>query len=369
MKVQKKTHQGSEVARPLTPSYFHANPPSKVIDRLTSGKVVRPLVSTRTWVPAAFLFILLVGGACLNQASGATQPPQFVESTTLVISGDGDAAVNQTLAMPQNATSVTIPLLTSQVGDILVVNQSDTAFSYLIGNASITIYTLGSTHIYLSYDTDSLTSKAGSVWTVDYTWGANSTLELPAQSTILSLSGTPLSISAKGGSPVLVLGPGTWDISYGLPISTQSTSSTNTGSATSAGGSSTAGTASASTTSSSSANTPQTSTPSLSYSLLLVLVAGVVVIAAALVLLRRRRPGGSNSEALRPDDLEMLRFIRDRGGRVVEAEIRERFSVPRTTAWRQTKRLEQLGYIRIRKLGSQNQLELVRNDFEPKTGT
>ena len=64
----------------------------------------------------------------------------------------------------------------------------------------------------------------------------------------------------------------------------------------------------------------------------------------------------------------MLRFIRDKGGKVVEAEIRERFGVPRTSAWRQTKRLEQLGYIRIKKLGSQNQLELVRNDFEKGPG-
>jgi uncharacterized membrane protein len=102
------------------------------------------------------------------------------------------------------------------------------------------------------------------------------------------------------------------------------------------------------------------------YELALVLAAVVAVAVAGLALRRRRRPGRSSSDSLRPDDLEMLRFIRDRGGKVVEAEIRERFSVPRTSAWRQTKRLEQLGYIRIRKVGSQNQLELVRNDFDQR---
>ena len=88
------------------------------------------------------------------------------------------------------------------------------------------------------------------------------------------------------------------------------------------------------------------------------------MLAAAFLVLRRRRPSGADPSALRPDDIEILRFIRDRGGKVVEAEIRERFSVPRTTAWRQAKRLEQFGYLRVSKLGSQNQLELIRNDFE-----
>jgi len=370
---QKQTHQGgSEVGRPLTPSHFTLARVRKVIDRLTAGEAARPLLSRTTLVPAALLVILLVGGINLGQAAGSTQPPQFVTSTSIVISEDGNAAINQTLTMPQNATLVTVPLLASQVGDILVVNQSNTAFSYLVSNENITIYTLGSTRIYLSYDTDSLTSKTGSVWTLDFTWGSNSTLVLPAQSTILSLSSAPLSISAKGGSPVLILGPGAWDISYGLTLTGPSSSSTTSGSATSGsstGGSTTASGGSTSTTASASGNPSQSNPSSTTYELALVIVAGVAAAAAGLALWRRRRPGRLPSESLRPDDLEMLRFIRDRGGKVVEAEIRERFSVPRTSAWRQTKRLEQLGYLRIRKVGSQNQLELVRDDFDQRPGS
>ena len=98
--------------------------------------------------------------------------------------------------------------------------------------------------------------------------------------------------------------------------------------------------------------------------LVAVILAVIVLAGAAAFLVLRRRPSGGDPSALRPGDIEMLRFIKDRGGKVVEAEIRERFSVPRTTAWRQAKRLEQLGYLRVSKLGSQNQLELIRNDFE-----
>ncbi len=77
-----------------------------------------------------------------------------------------------------------------------------------------------------------------------------------------------------------------------------------------------------------------------------------------------KRGRGRPTEPLRPEDLEVLGFIRDRGGKVVEAEVRERFAVPRTSAWRQIKRLEQTGHVRIRKVGSQNLIELVRTDFK-----
>jgi len=35
--------------------------------------------------------------------------------------------------------------------------------------------------------------------------------------------------------------------------------------------------------------------------------------------------------------------------------------LPKTTAWRQIKRLERLGYVTVTKIGSQNQIEIVKN--------
>lgn len=89
-----------------------------------------------------------------------------------------------------------------------------------------------------------------------------------------------------------------------------------------------------------------------------------VVIAAAAFLTRGRIRATGASAGLRFDDKEILRFMKEKGGRVIEREIRERFSLARTSAWRQAKRLERLGYVRISKLGTQNQIELLREDFE-----
>jgi len=306
-----------------------------------------------------------------------------LQSTFILVTDDGNAIVNETLSMPQNTTSITVPMLSAEVGNIVAVDQSGLSASYEIGNDNITIYTLGDTRVYLAYSTDALTTKQGAVWTLDYSWNSSSTLELPYESTILSLSDAPISVSEQDGSPVLALGPGSWEIGYGLPIvttQTQTSSSARTSSSATLGGSSAASTvsssplsssASAASGSSASSSGAGSGAPQGAAPLALVALAAAAGAAAALLVWRRRRggrrPGGADPSSLRPDDVEMLRFIRDRGGRVVETEIRERFNAPRTTAWRQAKRLEQLGYVRVKKVGSQNQLELIRDDFERRS--
>ena len=106
-----------------------------------------------TLTAAGLLLILLMTGTSLNLAAGSTAQVPYVQSTSIAVSADGDAAINQTLLMPQNTTSITIPLLSAQVGDILSVDQTGAPASYEISGTNITIYTLGATSIDLSYFT------------------------------------------------------------------------------------------------------------------------------------------------------------------------------------------------------------------------
>ena len=84
--------------------------------------------------------------------------------------------------------------------------------------------------------------------------------------------------------------------------------------------------------------------------------------AGALLYLRSRRnaPLDSQNVELRPDDVKVIEFISEKGGKVLEPEIRMRFALPKTSAWRQIKRLERLGYVKVTKIGSQNQIELLK---------
>jgi uncharacterized membrane protein len=57
---------------------------------------------------------------------------------------------------------------------------------------------------------------------------------------------------------------------------------------------------------------------------------------------------------LRLDDREVIRFISDEGGEVFANEIRERFDIPRTSAWRMIRRLTTIGVLEERKVGGQS---------------
>ncbi len=332
----------------------------------------------------AVFLILLSASVSSVQAQSQTSGVQLVLSTNLTVYSDGVSSVNQTINS-QNQTAVNISLLSAQVGDVLALDQKGLPVSYELNGASITIYSLGASQITLLYDMSGLTSKQSSIWTIAFNSPFNLTLSLPQGSTILSVSGAPNSISTVNGAPTLALSPASWSISYGLPltpVSSSSTTSTGHTSSTSQGSSSksssgtsttsvTSGTSTSQTGTSQSNSLPTTtstssttsSSPSGSLPVLSIGVTAAIVVVATAVYLVRRRPAGVNGQALRPDDIEMLRFVKEKGGRVTETEIRARFTLPRTSAWRQAKRLEKLGYVRITKIGSQNQVELIRPDF------
>ncbi len=63
---------------------------------------------------------------------------------------------------------------------------------------------------------------------------------------------------------------------------------------------------------------------------------------------------------LRYDDREVIQFIAERGGESLETDIRERFRLPRTTAWRLVKRLQREGIIETQKVGGQNLIKIKK---------
>ncbi|MDH3855739.1 MAG: MarR family transcriptional regulator, partial [Nitrosopumilus sp.] len=69
---------------------------------------------------------------------------------------------------------------------------------------------------------------------------------------------------------------------------------------------------------------------------------------------------------LREDDKEIVRFISNNGGQVLESELRKKFLQPRTTMWRAVKRLERNGVVEIEKKDLQNLVKLRKNMEEEK---
>lgn len=284
---------------------------------------------------------MLLAALTLSLSLMATSTAITSRSLTLRVYPGGYVGVDQTMGMDPKASSVQVPLLASAVSGLVATDQNGSPLSYGFSGSggNITVYTLGATEVNLHYDTDNLTSKSGSVWTLAFTTSYNSTVVLPQDSTLGFVSGTPYSINQTDQYPEMTLSPGTWRIDYGVPFDTTGSTATTS-------------TVPPST-------TPGTSSGSQDWWL----AGGAAAVAVAVLAYFwwRSRGIGPVSRDLRPDDLQVLHFIREKGGKVLEPEIRTKFALPKTTAWRQIKRLERLGYVRVVKIGSQNQIELLRD--------
>ncbi len=314
---------------------------------------------------AAFIAIALLLTPHAQAAS--TQPTS--QSLTIDVADDGSAMISQTFATSSSTVSVTVGLLSPIISYLVVTDQNGSPLQYQVAGSNVTVYTLGATSMKLQYYTDALTDKQGTVWTLNFTAQYNSTVVLPPGSTVISVSGTPTSISQQGTSPTLTLGPSSWEVEYGVPVSVQTLSSTTSSSVSVSSASSTSS-ASGQTTSSSSALSTTTSatavtTPSSSSTSDYLYLAALLIVAsfAGVFLYFRRRGSGTDVSGtdLRPDDVQVLNFISEKGGKVFESDIRTRFVLPKTSTWRQIKRLERLGYVKITKVGTLNQIELVKN--------
>jgi uncharacterized membrane protein len=70
---------------------------------------------------------------------------------------------------------------------------------------------------------------------------------------------------------------------------------------------------------------------------------------------------------LRIDDREALRFMAEHGGEAFAHEVRERFDIPRTSAWRMVQRLQRFEVIEERKVGGQSLISIVERYRRRKT--
>jgi len=246
---------------------------------------------------------------------------------------DGVAHVRDIVAVNSTVPSISLPLL-GEAANVIVTEEKGQLLRYELTRDNISIYTFGASKVFLEYDTSTLTLKEGPVWTLRLNLPAQGRIILPDGASIVYLSEKPTSIEAKDGRPVLTLAHGSWEISYVIPLQVTTTTST--------------------------ATAPTSLIPTIPSPFLISAgVAGIVIITLIVglgALLRRR--SRLLSETFSPADNEVLQLIKSKGGRVFESELRDSLGLPKTSAWRRVKRLERMGLVRIRKVGSQNEIEL-----------
>jgi uncharacterized membrane protein len=261
-----------------------------------------------------------------------------VESVNLTVYRDGLVHVTQALTVDEFAPEITLPLLSSSIENVIVLDESELAVDYEINGEDFTVFTLGENRVLVEYDTVALTKKEAEVWTLITNSSYNLTVFLPQNSTVIYLSQMPTAIDTSGTAITLSLYPGQWEISYVLPLLPDDGTDDN--------------------------GTADSPIP-IDY-LIAAIVAVVAVVISIILIIRRRR--GPNIEKtvkahpqLKKEDKEVIEFLAEKGGKAFEAEIRERFpDMPRTSLWRLVRRLERLEIVEVKKIGLENQVQLKK---------
>ncbi|MBC7130765.1 hypothetical protein H5T51_06065 [Candidatus Bathyarchaeota archaeon] len=255
-----------------------------------------------------------------------------VDTVTVEVYRDGVVTVQMNLSVNETEPLVDVELLSPSAYNILALDEAGEILNYDLDVSTLTIYTLGASEVTLEYDAEDLTSKSGGIWTITFTSIYDIVLLLPENSTVIYFNNAPASIGSEGAKVRLELPPGSWEISYILgaapPTSTPTTP-------------------------------PSQPSPSPEWLNYLPYIAGAVITVIAVVLsfkfFRRKR----TFETLRMEEAEVIKFLKEHGGKALEAELREAFpDIPKTSMWRLVKRLEKRGILTVRKVGLQNVVEL-----------
>ena len=271
-------------------------------------------------------------------ATAAGESRFEVESVNLNVYRDGLVHVTQTLIVNELFPEIILPLLSSSIENVIVLDENEMAVDYEINGGNLTVFTLGAERVSVEYDTISLTKKEAEVWTLVVDNPYNLTVFLPQNSTVVYLSKMPTAIDTSGTRITLSLYPGQWEISYVLPVLPEDETKDK--------------------------EAPWTTIP-IEY-LIAAIVAVTAVVLSALLIVRRRR--GPNVEKilkahpqLKKEDKEVIEFLAEKDGKAFEAEIRERFpDMPRTSLWRLVRRLERLEIVEVKKIGLENQVQLKK---------
>jgi uncharacterized membrane protein len=286
-------------------------------------------------VPYAVMAITTI--VLLATATATAQSLFEVESLNLTVYRDGLVHVTQALTVDELAVEITLPLLSSSIENVIVLDENQMSVDYEISGGNLTVFTLGTESIVIEYDTVALTKKEAEVWTLIADNSHDLTVSLPQNSTVIYLNQMPTAIDTSGTGIKLSLYPGNWEISYVVPLLPQDELN---------------------------GDEPSASIP-VEYLVAAIVAVAAVVLTAVIVVRRKKGPNVDKilkaNPQLKKEDKDVILFLAEKDGKAFEAEIRERFQdMPRTSLWRLVRRLERLEIVEVKRIGLENQVQLKK---------
>ncbi len=133
---------------------------------------------------------------------------------TLGIFPDGSVAVEYRIEPDPSLASVNVTLLGQDYVDILATDQDGVILDWSSIPGGVEVDSLGSDRITISYSTQSLTNKTGSMWSLTLDAPVNPIVTLPAEAVLVGLSPPPIDISIIENRAIMTMPAGVSRISY-----------------------------------------------------------------------------------------------------------------------------------------------------------
>ena len=283
------------------------------------------------------LFLLLISQ--FFSAFVLSEGQAVSESLTITIYLDGYVLVDHRLELDQTYPSVNVTLLGETFEDMLVVDELNLPLNYTSFEREAIIHSLDAIQIRITYFTQDLTSKTGKYWTLSAEVPSETTVVLPEATSIISLNNIPELIETYNDQVSLLMPSGIIEITYIADYNLHQ------------------------------------QTPSNEIWLLAAISLPILAsVGFAFWFLRRKKhPQPENLEDemdiekiferekyLRPEEIQVIRFLGEKKGTAFEAELYEKLNLPRTTTWRLLKRLEKMEIVDIKKSRRQNVVSIRR---------
>jgi len=294
--------------------------------------------------------LLLAFLAALASVAGAQPAGEYVEVdihpsgaafVTFYVRAEGAYALDVDLVgVPDLMLGI---VAVDEKGDLLPV-------SYNSSSNSVSVITLNSSTVTISYVTNTVTAKYRELWLVNFTSPRPVKVLLPPNATLSGVYTSFTSLRVEKGRLLLEFPAGAVMLSYVLlpaQLPQAPPKPAETGAPTPA-----------QPTSPPPQPAPQPAQPErgLPYLWLAVAIAAIMaaVVVAALLRLRRRVPA-----ELSETDLEILRVLQSAGGGMFQSELGARLNLPTTTLWRRLRKLQRLGYVVVERRSGRNYIRLA----------
>ena len=299
---------------------------------------------------AAFVLILLAMSVPLQHSFGSTRTLDFF------LFPDGSTHVTYSLDSDPLLPDTEVSLYGDSLENLVAEDENGFLLSTQSEKNILQVETLGSSNILINYDTYSLISKDGKIWSFEIDSPVEFNVVMPENSVIVGMSTFPIDMNVDSDRTKILLPSGPAEITYFLAVAE------------------------------SSQVLPPEETPETEdndNSMMYVAGGAAVAIAAiaAIAIKMKNKPKQIVSAPqttvvaernepfniekvlempdLREDDKDIIKFIHENGGSALESDLRKKFLLPRTTMWRAVKRLERHELIEITKKDQQNLIKLT----------